>query len=96
MPDEPEAALPERRENLKLRTLFDEVYARIVPFLDPAQTWGGVSLQHFAFRTIREGYPELSAVEVHQLVVASVRVFRTRNPGRAGHLAGPEALVETM
>ncbi len=96
MPDEPTTTPPERRENLKLRALFEEVYERIAPFLDPAQTWGGASLQHFAFRTVREGYPELSAAEVHQLVVASVRVFRTRNPNRAGHLPGPEALAEAV
>lgn len=75
----PEANPPaERRQNLKLRALFEEAYAHIAPFLDTAQTWGGLSLQHFAFRTIREAYPELTPAEVHQLVVASVRVHGER------------------
>lgn len=79
-------AAPERRQNLKLRAVFDEVYERIVPFIDPARTWGGKSLEHFAFRTIRESHPGLTPSEVHQLIVASVRVFGQRNPALAAGL----------
>ncbi len=70
---------PERRRNLKLRALFEEAYARLAPFLDTANTWGGVSLQHLAYRTLREVYPDLDPDEVHQLVVASVRVHDERS-----------------
>jgi hypothetical protein len=96
MPDDMPAVPVERRQNLKLRAVFDEVYEHIAPFLDPAQTWGGMSLQHFAFRTIRERHPGLSPAEAHQLVVAAVRVFRARNPGQGGHLPQPEELAATL
>lgn len=96
MPDETGTPAPERRQNLKLRAVFDEVYDHIAPFLDPAQTWGGMSLQHFAFRTIRERHPDLSPAEAHQLVVAAVRVFRARNPGQGSHLPKPEELAATL
>ena len=79
----------ERRQNLKLRSVFDEAYERIAPFLDPRQTWGGLPLERLAFRTLRDSYPNLSPEEVRILVVASVRVYRTSNPGKAEHLPRP-------
>lgn len=68
----------ERRHNLKLRELFEEAYARILPCLDPGQAWGRVPLEHLAFRILREAYPDLPPQEVHLLVRASVRVCRER------------------
>lgn len=68
----------ERRHNPKLRELFEEAYARILPCLDPGRTWGHMPLEHLAFRMLREAYPDLSPQEVHLLVRASVRVCRER------------------
>ncbi len=86
----------ERRQNPELRTIFDEAYARVAPFLDPKQTWGGVPLERLAFRVLREAYPQLSPTETHQLVVASVRVYRTRHPDNAAHLPTPAEIALTQ
>jgi len=82
----------ERRQNTQLRAFFEEAYRCIEPCLDPKQTWGGVPLELLAYRTLRETYPDLDRQEAHLLVRASVRVFRERNPARAGHLPRPEEL----
>ena len=70
----------ERRKNISLREVFDPAYALIEPFLDPNAGWGGHSLEHLAFRVLRENFPVLSASEVHVLVVAAHRVYIDRNP----------------
>jgi hypothetical protein len=82
----------ERRQNPRLRALFEEAYLRIEPCLDPKQTWGGLPLEILAFRTLREAYPDLPSQEARLLVRAAVRVFRQRNPARADHLPAPEAI----
>ncbi|MDQ5879657.1 MAG: hypothetical protein QG638_2393 [Pseudomonadota bacterium] len=81
-----------RRQNTKLRTLFDTAYAMIEPFFDPDQGWGGHSLEHLAFRVLRENFSELSGEEVHTIVVAAHRVYIERNPGRSEHLRRPAEL----
>jgi hypothetical protein len=81
-----------RRQNTKLRTLFDTAYVMIEPFFDPDQGWGGHSLEHLAFRVLRENFPELSGEEVHTIVVAAHRVYIERNPGRSDHLRRPGEL----
>jgi hypothetical protein len=82
----------ERRRNLRLRTVFETAFVMIEPFFDPAQGWGGQSLEHLAFRVVRENFPELTGEEVHSLVVAAHRVYIDRNPGRNDHLPRPEDL----
>lgn len=79
----------ERRQNLTLRDLFDTAYAMIAPFFDPDQGWAGHSLEHLAFRVLRENFPQLSGEEVHTIVVVAHRVYIDRNPGRSGHLRRP-------
>lgn len=83
----------ERRQNPGLRALFEEAYALVAPYLDPQQSWGGVPLEHLAFRRLREAYPELSPQEAHLLICAFVRVYRTRMPDKATHLPRPEEIV---
>lgn len=83
---------PDRRSNPGLRELFDTAYAMIEPFFDPGAGWGGRSLEHLAFRVLRENYPSLSAEEVHVIIVAAHRIYIQRNPGGSGHLARPEDL----
>ncbi len=74
MTEERQHCPSERRENLPLRGIFDEARLRIVQFLDAGAGWGGAPLELSAFRRLREAYPELSALEVHQLVRALLRV----------------------
>ena len=74
---EPQDAPVERRQNLRLRAIFDEAYARIAPFLDPAQGWGGSPMTALAYRAVRDAYPELSPADAYTLVVAAVRVYGT-------------------
>jgi hypothetical protein len=78
---------PERRTNLRLRGLFEEAYELVLPFLDPAQSWGEHPLEIMAFRVLRDHYPDLSATELQQLVIAAERVFHAR---RANPVAAPE------
>lgn len=73
-----QAPVAERRQNLKLRAIFDEAYLRIEPFLDPTQTWGGAPLNVLAYHAVREAYPALSAEEAHILVTAAKRVYNSR------------------
>lgn len=72
-------AQPDRRQNHRLRSIFDAIYAEIEPFFDPANRWGGHSLEHFAFRVLRESHPDLSQEEAHQIVVAATRVYSQRS-----------------
>jgi hypothetical protein len=52
----------------------------IEPFFDPQQGWAGQSLEHLAYRLLRENFPALSGDEVHALVVAAHRVYIERHP----------------
>ena len=91
MAEQATGAGQDRRRNTKLRGLFDTAYVMIEPFFDPAQGWGGHSLEHLAFRVLRENFSELSSEEVHIIVVAAHRVYIERNPGRSDHLRRPES-----
>ena len=83
MSDPNQAPLAERRQNPGLRALFEEAYARVEACFDPKQTWGGLPLEHFAFRMLREAYPQMSPHEVRLLVGALLRVYRERHPDQA-------------
>lgn len=82
----------ERRHKLGLRAAFDDAFAMIEPFFDPQHGWGGHSLEHLAYRILRDNFPALSGEEVHTLVVAAHRVYIERNPDRSGHLPHPSEL----
>jgi hypothetical protein len=79
----------ERRNNTKLRAIFDAAYVMVEPFFDPNAGWGGHSLEHLAFRVLRENFPELSSEEVHTVVVAAHRVYIEHNPQTSAHLKRP-------
>ncbi|MBL8375633.1 hypothetical protein [Accumulibacter sp.] len=82
----------ERRHNLPLRSAFDDAFVMIEPFFDPEQGWAGQSLEHLAYRIVRENFPLLSADEVHLVVVAAHRVYIERYPDRSDHLPRPDEL----
>jgi hypothetical protein len=85
----------ERRRDLELRVVFDEVYARVEPFFDPTKTWGGSALTMLVYRIVRESYPHLDAMQVHVLVAAMQRVqlrqhaHGARPPARAAEATEP-------
>jgi hypothetical protein len=70
--------LQNRRVDLRLRMIFEKALPLIEPFFDPKNTWGGQSLEHFAFRVLRENYPDLSSEEIFIFVSAAHRVYATR------------------
>lgn len=82
----------ERRRNHALREVFDDAYAMIEPFFDPGAGWGGHSLEHLAFRVLRENFPQFSSEEVHAIVVGAHRVYIERNPEGSAHLKRPAEL----
>jgi hypothetical protein len=82
----------ERRRDLELRAVFDEVYARVEGFFDPAHTWGGAPLTLWVYRVVRESYPHLDHTQVHTLVAATQRVYRARHaPGAQTRAVAPAA-----
>lgn len=70
----------ERRKYDHVREIYAEASALIAPFFAKENRWGNVTLDHLAYRVIRERYPELAFEEVHVLVVASRRLY-ARTPG---------------
>lgn len=71
-------AAVDRRVDLRLRAIFEAALPLIEPFFDPKNSWGGQSLEHFAFRVLRETYPQLSSEEVFIFVSAARRVYTAR------------------
>lgn len=79
----------ERRQNSRLRDVFENAYPMLEGFFDPDAGWGGHSLEHLAYRTLRENHPDLEVGEVHSLVVAAHRVYIQRHPEKSTHLRRP-------
>jgi hypothetical protein len=69
----------DRRRDLELRAVVNEVYARIEGLFDPTRTWGGPPLTMWVYRVVQESYPQLDATQVQALVAAAQRVYRTRH-----------------
>ena len=67
----------DRRTNPQLRTIFIDAYEVLLPFFDPANSWGGQTHEHLAYRALHEQFPSLSSQEVFTLVAAARRVFST-------------------
>lgn len=80
----------DRRRDLELRRVFDEVYPRAEGFFDPSRTWGGPPLMHWVYRIVRESYPHLDATQVQTLGAALHRVYRARHAhGDGAHAVRP-------
>lgn len=71
------AAIAERRVDPQLRAIFVEAYDLLQPFFDPANSWGGQTHEHLAYRALHEQFPRLSNQEIFVLVTAARRVFHT-------------------
>ncbi|NMF91142.1 hypothetical protein [Aromatoleum petrolei] len=72
------SGLQERRSHPRVREIFIEACELIMPFFARENRWGNSTLDHLAYRVLRDHYPELSFEEVHVLVVAAHRVHATR------------------
>ncbi|NMG73167.1 hypothetical protein GPA25_00165 [Aromatoleum diolicum] len=74
-PPSPATGMHERRKFLRVREIFEQACELIAPFFARENRWGNATLDHLAYRVVRENYPELSFEEVHVLVIASRRVY---------------------
>ena len=79
----------ERRLSYRLRSVFETAFALLEPFFDAEKGWSGPSLEHLAFRLLRENFSELTSKEVHLLVVAAHRAYIDRYPHDSDHLPRP-------
>jgi len=82
----------ERRERVRLRTVFDASFKMLEPFFAPEKGWVGLPLQHLSFRVVRENFPELTHEEVHSLVISLHRAYIDRYPECSDHLLRPDEL----
>lgn len=72
------SSTPERRQNLKLRELVDRACVLIEPFFEPGNAWNGQSLEHLAYRLLREKLPGITPAEAQIIVSAATRIYRGR------------------
>ncbi len=64
---------PDRRQNPRLRAIYDEARSRINHFYHSSNNWAGSSIDYLALRVVHEAYPELTTDEVRTLVAAIER-----------------------
>jgi hypothetical protein len=69
----------ERRKNLSLRELVDQAYLLIEPFFDPVNAWNGQTLEHLAYRVVREHLPTIPPQDVQVVVSAATRIYRSKH-----------------
>lgn len=65
----------ERREHLELRAVYPLVFEALRPYFDQDNQWEGHSHEHFAYRTLKEKFPSLSAQECFIAVATAKRMF---------------------
>lgn len=75
---DPSSTLLERRNDHRLREMFDQAYTLIEPFFDPANSWGGQTLEFLAFRVMRENFPQTSREEALVFISAAKHIFAQR------------------
>lgn len=67
---------PDRRQNPRLRAIFDDARERVERFFHATEDWVGSSIEHLALRLVHEAYPDLSSQEVRILLTAIERRLR--------------------
>lgn len=72
----------DKRQHLQLRSVFDNAYMLVEPFFDPNNQWGGKTLEHLAFRVMREHFPQVSSDEIYVFIEAAKRVYAERQEPR--------------
>lgn len=65
----------ERRANLELRSIFPSVFEVLRPYFDSANQWEGQSHEHFAYRSLKEQFPGLTAQDCYIAVATAKRMF---------------------
>ena len=65
----------ERRTNNDLRQRFLLVFEVLKPYFDANSQWAGQSQEHFAYRDLKEHFPELSAQDCYIAVAAARRMI---------------------
>jgi hypothetical protein len=73
MPDA--SATHERRTNPELREIFPAACEALKPFFDPDTQWENQFQEHFAYRALKERFPQLSAQEILVVVTVARRLF---------------------
>ena len=66
---------PERRQRTDVRAIFNDAVVLVAPFFHAA---GGVPMDYWAARALREAYPELDTQGFQILMAAVSRVFHNR------------------
>ena len=69
-------AQPDRRRQIDLREIFDNVVQRVAPYFQHEKGLNGQATDYWAARAIREAYPDISSQQVQTLTVAAARYFR--------------------
>lgn len=77
------ARQPERRKQLNLRDIFDDVVRLVEPYFQHGTGLNGRSTDYWAAKAIREAYSDLSGQEVQILTAAAARYCRDHGVGRA-------------
>lgn len=70
-----ESCSTERRTNNALRQHFVEVFEVLKPYFDSNNQWAGHSHEHFAYRDIKERFPEMSAQDCYIAVATAKRML---------------------
>jgi hypothetical protein len=74
---------PERRKQLNLRDIFDDVVRLVEPYFQHGVGLNGRTTDYWASRAIRDVYSDLSSQEVQMLTAAAARYCREQGVGRA-------------
>jgi hypothetical protein len=77
------ARQPERRKQLNLRDIFDDVVRLVEPYFQHATGLNGHPTDYWAAKAIRDAYVDLSSQEVQILTAAAARYCREHGVGRA-------------
>jgi hypothetical protein len=74
---EPEAAIgsADRRVHARVREIFEDAVECVRPFFEPGSLWSEVPLAHFAYRALRDRYPDLTFAEIYVFVGAAARIY---------------------
>ena len=70
-----DASTTERRSNHDLRERFVVVFEVLKPFFDSNNHWAGHSHEHFAYRAVKERFPELSSQDCFIAVATAKRML---------------------
>ncbi len=73
----------ERRVQINLRDIFDDVVRLVEPYFQHGSGLNGRSTDFWAAKAIRDAYSDLSSQEVQTLTTAAARYCREHGVGKA-------------